>query len=121
MPRTHPTLSGAGSYIGAVSASITGTEGSITIFPTIPQPLNGEGLVTITSQDAALPQLSIKDVDGSTFTTVSGQPATQAQFTFTFIVAHPTGGNNVTITFPNVIHPATTPLVVIYYFNPAGS
>jgi hypothetical protein len=119
MPQ-HPTLAGAGSFIGSVSAGVSGTQGSITIFPHIKQPLNGEGLVIITSQNTDLPQLAVSDLDGSTFTPVAGQPSNIAQFTYVFIVSHPNGGDNVTIVFPNVIHPALFPVVTIEYFNPAG-
>src|SRR5579864_6831529 len=116
-PLTLPTLVGAGSFIGSNSCGVGGELGFITIYPNVKQPINGFVRVTIQSDDGYIPALSVSDDDGSTFVSVTTQFSNKAQFTFQSIANHLTGGNKIKVVFPNAVHKAFNPVILVEYFN----
>jgi hypothetical protein len=114
-----PTLAGAGAFVGRDEAYVAGSQSGFVSYPVQPLAIGSVRRVTVITTDATIPQVSISDDDGSTFTPISGQPANQAQWTCSAIAAHAVGSTNrLHVVFPNAIHKGTSPTVVCETFQP---
>lgn len=121
MAKSDPTLAGAGSFRGSYECFVAGKQGTLTSFPNAPIIVGSVRLVTVSSDDASLPALTITDDDGNTYTATGSPPPNEAQFTMTSPGSHAVGGNKVKIVWPNATQHATNPRLLVQDFNPSGS
>lgn len=121
MPNTPPTLSGAGTWRGAVAHQVFGAQSSIVAYPTSPVLVGTVYLVTVSTSDATIPSVSLSDDDGSLIaSSASEQPSNQAQWLATSGLARAAGGDRFHVVFTNVTQKGTSPFVQVDTFNPSG-
>lgn len=116
-----PSPSGFGSFTSATCSSIPASgQSQVLVFCEGPVIANGCRQVIITSADAALPNATVTDSDGNTYSAVTALGAKSVTYQCTLVASHAVGFGRVRVVPANALAHFNGPSATFYDFKPSG-